>query len=87
MERAPDVAMPLEGVDILRTHRPVAKQLHAVLDTARGSGNAPPSPRGPHSYEHGASSAATNDSSLSGATSGSGSFASQTRSPASVRPA
>ena len=81
MERAPDVAMPLEGVDILRTHRPVAKQLHAVLDTARGSGNAPPSPRGPHSYEHGASSAATNDSSLSGATSGSGSFASQTGPP------
>jgi hypothetical protein len=81
MERAPDVAMPLEGVDILHTHRPVAKQLHAVLETARGSGNAPPSPRGPHSYEHGASSAATNDSSLSGAASGSGSFASQTGPP------
>ena len=83
MERAP-AAMPPEGVDILRTHRPVAKQPRAVLDTARGLGNAPSSPRGHFSYERGASSA-TNDSSLSGAASGSGSFASQTGPSANAR--
>lgn len=80
MERAPAEMTP-DGVDILRAHRPVAKQLHAVLDTARGFGNAPPSPRGHFSYEHGASSATTGDSTLSGAGSGGGSFASQTGPP------
>lgn len=82
MERTP-ATMPPEGVDILQTHRPVAKPPHAVLEDTRRR-DAPPSPRGHFSYEHGASSAATNDSSMSGAASGSGSFASQTG-PANAR--